>query len=656
MSGVEARFGRRGRRERPPFSFGPQPTQSRWGSRPPWIALLVALALVVAGGAGAAITWRVHRSAEARSRAELERTVDAYLAAWGRSDWNGMRRLVADPPADLAATYRQMDDALDISAATFTAGQITSKGSSADAAFRARLTLSGLGAWSYPGRLSLVRESGAWRVRWSPHALHPMLAPGLKFARTRTWPERAPILGRDGTPLTVQGDVVTVGVQPGRIQDRQQVLNALQLSLGVDPTEVEAAVDRPGVKPNWFLPVVTVRKSTYLEVKAQLYPVPGLVFRTGKARILIDEGFAQHVIGRVHEATADDLKALGEPYRPGDTVGAYGLERTFERQLAGVPSGSVELVDRAKKVVRTLYRTPGRDPEPVTTTLDVAVQRAADAALDPVGQPAALVALDTRTGDIRAAASRPLDGAERALSLHYPPGSTFKIVTGAALLADGLGLDDQTTCPTEVNAGGKVFKNFEGETFGTLTFATAFARSCNTAFIRLASTLPEGALGDMARTFGFGTDYSLPVPVLGGQFPAPKDDAEAAAAAIGQGRVLASPVHMATVAAAVASGGWRPPRLVSTDPKGTATPLPAGVATALRELMGLVVSQGTAAGEGLPSDVAGKTGTAEFGSKGQTHAWFVGFRGDLAFAVLVEGGGVGGRVAAPIAADFLNGL
>src|SRR5438046_1503808 len=87
------------------------------------------------------------RAGVAWYRAELERTVDAYLAAWGRSDWNEMRRLVASPPADLAATYRQMDDALAISAAGFTAGQITSRGSSATAAFRARLRLSGLGSW-----------------------------------------------------------------------------------------------------------------------------------------------------------------------------------------------------------------------------------------------------------------------------------------------------------------------------------------------------------------------------------------------------------------------------------------------------------------------------------------------------------------------------
>jgi cell division protein FtsI/penicillin-binding protein 2 len=113
---------------------------------------------------------------------------------------------------------------------------------------------------------------------------------------------------------------------------------------------------------------------------------------------------------------------------------------------------------------------------------------------------------------------------------------------------------------------------------------------------------------------------------------------------------------MAAVAAAMANGTWRLPRIITTDAKISETPLPGVVAADLRALMGLVVTQGTAAGAGLPSGVAGKTGTAEFGNKGQTHAWFVGFRGDLAFAVLVEGGGVGGQVAAPIAADFLNRL
>jgi cell division protein FtsI/penicillin-binding protein 2 len=117
---------------------------------------------------------------------------------------------------------------------------------------------------------------------------------------------------------------------------------------------------------------------------------------------------------------------------------------------------------------------------------------------------------------------------------------------------------------------------------------------------------------------------------------------------------------MAMVAATVAEGRWHHPKLV-TDQAGEADspePLDAKVAATLRTLMRQVVTEGTAADAGLPAKVAGKTGTAEFGTGDPlpTHAWFIGFRGDLAFSVVIEDGGVGGRDAAPVAARFLRAL
>jgi cell division protein FtsI/penicillin-binding protein 2 len=581
--------------------------------------------------------------------------VESYLSAWERSDWTAMQRMVPAPPKTFVSVHKQMFSGLDVEEADFTAGAITEQDDAATAAFSARLELSGLGPWTYRGRLDLARSGETWRVRWSPASVHPALKAKLSFRRTRTWEDRAPILDRDGEALTLQGDVVTIGVVPGQVESRQQVLKALKRHTGVDPDRVEAAMDAPGVQPDWFVPVITLRMQRYLEVRPELYPVPGIYFRSGRGRILLQEGFAQQVLGRVGEVTADQLEELGQPYRVGDTVGRFGLEHAFERQLAGLPSGSVQLA-RGDKVVRTLLEFPGRDPQPLATTLDVDVQRAAEEAMKNIGRPAALVAVDARTGEIRAVANRPTDGANTALAGHYPPGSTFKIVTAAAALADGKKLDTPVGCPPTVNAGGRVFRNFEGESLGQTIFAQAFAHSCNTAFIKLALGLPDGAAREMARTFGFGQEFSLPLQVASTQFPPPGDDAELAAAAIGQGRVLATPLSMATVAAAAADGTWRPPALLPDIPAGRAHPLPKGVAPKLRDMMGLVVTEGTGTAANVGGPVGGKTGTAEFGSGNDTHAWFVGFRGNLAFSVFVQAGGVGGQVAAPIAARFLRAL
>ena len=256
--------------------------------------------------------------------------------------------------------------------------------------------------------------------------------------------------------------------------------------------------------------------------------------------------------------------------------------------------------------------------------------------------------------------SRPLDQPfNRALNGRYPPGSTFKVVTTAALLGHGTTPDTAVECPPQATVGGKPFTNFEGEAPGQITFRTAFAQSCNTAFVALAAGLPKPALKSAATSFGFdepGND-KLPLQSFGGQFPEPSDKAEQAAAAIGQGRVQTSPLHMATVAAAIASGTWKPPRLLTNDPSPAGHPLDPSVVNTLRDLMAEVVHSGT--GVAAVGADGGKTGTAEFGPSGPgktpaTHAWFIGFRGSLAFAILVEGGGVGGRVAAPLAAAFLR--
>jgi cell division protein FtsI/penicillin-binding protein 2 len=146
----------------------------------------------------------------------------------------------------------------------------------------------------------------------------------------------------------------------------------------------------------------------------------------------------------------------------------------------------------------------------------------------------------------------------------------------------------------------------------------------------------------------------------GGKVPVPASPVDLAATAIGQGQVTVSPLAMATVAAAVDSGSLHEPRLVAGAPDDTVAPraIDPAVITALHTLMAAVVATGTAAGAGLPAGTYGKTGTAEYGSGANppTHAWFIGFDGDLAFAVVVYGGGVGGAVAAPLATKMLTTL
>jgi Penicillin binding protein transpeptidase domain/Penicillin-binding Protein dimerisation domain/NTF2-like N-terminal transpeptidase domain len=627
------------------------------------LALVLTVVLLLAA-AGAGTWWLV-----LRPRGDPAPVARAYLDAWERADWAGMQRLVAAPPADFADQHRRMLTALGVRATALTQGPLRQEDDRADAAYTAQLDLRGLGRWTYQGSLRLVRrDRRTWKVDWSPAAIHPQLGPGKRLARTRSWPPRAPILASDGGRLADAGEEVLVGVVGSRVKDRGLVGRALVGTAGADQALVSRTLDRAAQTPGQFLPVLTLPMARYQEIRATIHPVPGLSFQVRSGRRVAGPASAALLIGQVGEATADDLKELGVPYQQGDRVGHGGFEAAFERQLAGAPGGEVRLVEQPtgdgatsqEAAPLVLYRFPAEQGSPVHTTLDPRVLRAAEKALVGVAKPAALVALKPSTGEVRAVVNWPLGGSfNRAMVGRYPPGSTFKVVTAAALLGGGLKPGDRVTCPPRAVVGGRPFRNFEGEALGPITFTQAFAHSCNTAFVQLAGSRLDGAkLAEAAGRFGFETELSPGLPAITGRFPRPDDDAGLAAAAIGQGRVVTSPLLMAGVAGAVQNGSWHPPRLAAEAKPAEPRPLGLGVAASLRGLMQAVVREGTAAPAHLPGGTGGKTGTAEFGTGNPlpTHAWFVGFRGDLAFAVVVEGGGVGGRVAAPIAGRFLTAL
>ncbi len=584
----------------------------------------------------------------------------AFVAAWARGDAAAVEAL-AVAGRGASADQSRFEEQLGITSSQLEVGELRRE-PEATAAVSAVHQLRGLGEWKVQTLLRFVRRDGRWLVDWAPSSFHPEAQAGDRFERERARPPRAPILGAGGRPLTVLGKVVAIGVQPSRIKDQAALAAALQEHAGVEPERLDTALKAPGVRPDHFVPLVEVREERYRQIEAGLRPAPGVVFQRKDARITPSDAFAAHTIGRTGEITAEQLKELGSSYQQGDVVGRSGLELAAERQLAGSPSGEIRLV-RASGEKKVLERFAGRAPTPVTTTLRPDVQAAADAALDGVTVPAALVAVDAATGAVLAVASRPLtEPLNRALAGRYPPGSTFKIVTTDALIA-AAGPQQRLPCPREAVVGGKRFKNFEGEALGDITLRDAVVQSCNTAFASAAAKLPDDQLVAAAGRYGFGVDYSVGLGSTSpAEFPVPRDEAERAAAAIGQGRVLATPAHMATVAAAATTGTWRAPHLLTAPPGGRAAPPPTATTPAavepLRAFLRGVVTDGTARAAAAVPDLVGKTGTAEFGTGDPlpTHAWFVGVRNGIAFSVLLEGGGVGGRDAAPRGARFAAAL
>lgn len=591
-------------------------------------------------------------------------SVEAYLDLWAEGDFAAMEEQVVDAPASFVEDHQALVDDLQVAGAAYELDSVDTGGSTGVARYTATLELTGADEWTYEGTLPIVEddEGDGWLVDWAPANLHPAVTEsGQHVVRTREVPERAPILDAAGEPLSVGRPARIIGLEPQAVTDLNAVKLAFQAELGIAPATIDEKLNAPGVQPDHFVTITTVDEPTYNSVEAVIFPLDGTRFRETFLRGGPTPEFAAHVLGRFGEITAERLEELGEPYQVGDMVGLTGLEGMYEEQLAGLPSVAIQLVGADDEVVEELHRYEGRAPEPVQTTIDPAVQSAVEAALGDTTTPTAIVVVDSKS-NVRAVASRPLGEFNRALAGEYPPGSTFKIVTTAGLLGAGVTPDTPVQCAPTINAGGREFQNFEASSLGTVPFGMAFAQSCNTAFISTAADLPDDSFVAAAESFGFNAEYTLGVDTAGGSFPSPADVTEHAAATIGQGRVTASPLHMATVGATVIDGTWEPPVLLPDQDAGDApepTALAAGTPDTLMGLMRRVVTEGSGTAAAVPGvDIAGKTGTAEYGQGDPppTHAWFVGLRGDLSVAVLVEGGVAGGEVAAPVAGRVLAAL
>jgi Penicillin binding protein transpeptidase domain/NTF2-like N-terminal transpeptidase domain len=395
--------------------------------------------------------------------------------------------------------------------------------------------------------------------------------------------------------------------------------------------------------------------------RAQILAADGTSISSAQAAA--ESGSLQLLTGEVVSATAAQAKKLGAPYQAGDPIGLGGIEQAYQQQLAGQPSLTIKVEGPGSRVDSTAATFPAVAGKPVQTSINMHDQMAASQAVQAAStsKPVDVVAIQPSTGQVLAVVERP-GGFDRALSGIFPPGSTFKIVTGSALAAKGLTPSSTVQCPSQITVDGRVFHNDDNEQYGSTSLLNAFAVSCNSTFAMLALQHLDGAsLGSMASDFGYNTQPSLGIAATLGHFTTPQSQVDLAADAFGQGDDLVNPLSQASEAAAIEDGAWRTPVLVTSPaPAQSVQPrtLPAGILDTLRPMMRAVVTTGTAAGVGLPSGTYGKTGTAEYGSgpNPPSDGWFIGYRGDVAFAVLVEGGGYGADSAGPIANTFLRKL
>jgi cell division protein FtsI/penicillin-binding protein 2 len=551
--------------------------------------------------------------------------------------------------------------------------------------------------WTYSTTADLTRVEDVWQAAWDPAVFVPNLLPEEKLTLTRVPGDRGDITGARGEVIVTQRPVIRVGIDKTRVPAEQQAASARALAalLEVDPADYEQQVTGAGAEA--FVVALVLRDdATRTVTDAQIDAIPGALRQADTLELAPTRTFARELLGSVGEATEELVEQSGGAVAAGDVTGLGGLQLQHNARLAGTPGLEVNAapVDAPATPTQRLFAKPPVDGTDLATTLDPRLQSLGEQVLADEPSASSIVAIRPSTGEILAAANGPgSEGLQTALLGQYPPGSTFKVATSLALLRKGFTPQTPTDCAEEVTVDGRTFNNastYPAQFLGTIPLLETFAQSCNTGFISARDRITQADLAGAATDLGIGVEASIGTPAFFGSVPTEAEGTAHAAAMIGQGEVLVSPLSLATMAASVGAGSRVTPTLLapgestaldpgSEDAAATAAPtsdatasptagpseeaapsaFTAAESTTLKSLMAAVVAQG---GAQLLKDVPGepvlaKTGTAEFGSETppRTHAWVVALQGDLAVAVFVEEGELGSTSGGPLMQAFLAG-
>jgi len=453
----------------------------------------------------------------------------------------------------------------------------------------------------------------------------------------------------------------------------------------------------------------------------QKNPIAGVVLNAVYLRFYPNAELAGHIVGYAGRSGSTPSGPVNnnDPIFP-EAEGREGLEKTFDTQLTGEPGQYNITLDAKGKIASERVSIPPQPGFNVVTTLDEGIQRRCEEILSKSARRGALVVINPNNGDILAMASWPVFNPNkfipgistadfktlqddpnipllpRAFRSAYPPGSVFKVPVGlAALESHTIDIDDEFNCPPSFSLGSLTFRNWKRTDAGMLNFRQALTQSCNTWFYQVGIKTRSGPIIDWATRLGFGSKTGIPLASeVAGRIPTDEYmqaaygrkllDGDIANMAIGQGDILISPLQMAQAMATIGNGGtFFQTRLVqqvqSIDDrivnayevraKDKLLIEPAILENLKRAMVDVVsAGNGTAGRAGVDGvDVAGKTGTAQWGPKRneRTAAWFAGFAPAeaprYAYAALYEGapndGDVhGGTNAAPMIGKLLKEL
>lgn len=523
--------------------------------------------------------------------------------------------------------------------------------------------------WSYVSTAELTydAEAKAWQVDYSPSIALPELEEGQYVALKTSKAARGQIRSTDKEALVKDRPVVHVGIDKTRLDAGQAADAAKKLAKLVDIDAAAYASQVKGAGDKAFVEAITLRDNAdRTATDAKIEAVPGGRAIPDTEPLAPTRTFARPILGSVGQATAEIVEKSKGKTKAGDVVGLSGLQAQYNDRLSGTTGYSVDVYDSSHQQVRQLFTRKPVDGKNIVVTLDPAKQELAEQVLTDVEPASALVAIRPSDGSILAAASGPADrGLNTAMLGKYAPGSTFKVITALAMLREGQKPTSQVKCPATLTIDGKEFKNYDGypdAKLGTIPLSEAIAQSCNTVFVKGASTMKASQLTDAGASLGLNAKPSVGASAFLGSIPEDSTGTTLAANGIGQGVVETSPLGMATVAASVAAGKTVSPRLLASPEPDAATAPPTkldpGETAELKKMMAGTVTHGTLVDlQTIPGPtVYGKSGTAEYDADHNAHAWVIAIQGDLAVAAFVAEGKGGAQTAGPLVRDFLTGV
>jgi cell division protein FtsI/penicillin-binding protein 2 len=524
------------------------------------------------------------------------------------------------------------------------------------------------GTWDYTTTATLTKDGDTWAASLDPAELAPDLTADETVSLRTVQGDLGSITDRDGDDLYGPREVRVLGIDKTQVDADQQQDAAKKLAdlLGIDADTFADSVKNAGEKA--FVPALTIRESAIDDYPLdKAADVPGYHEQKETQPLAVTKDFAPGVLGSLREATAEDIKKSDGDVVEGDMVGSGGVAAAERDTLVGTPGVQVVASDAKTGKERTLHETDATAGKDVETTLDTALQKKATAAIADQDSASAVVVMQPSTGDVLASALGPT-GQSYPVGLvgQYAPGSTFKTVTALSLLRAGDTPDTSVECPATASVEGRSFKNADSmdkSLFGKMSLATAIAHSCNTAMLLQYDTVSQKKLADAATTLGIGQDApeGLSSAFMGSVDP---DDSgvEHAADMMGQGRVLTSPLSMATVLSSIQNGSTVRPRILADDDSKAPevdNPLTKDEASQMQSMLHGVVTEGTLKstfGDVGGDEIIGKTGTAEWTDEDgndKLHSWVVVAQGDVVVVAFVEDGGYGATTAGPIAKEVL---